>query len=58
MSNSNQLFNKNIPLLDLSNLSEKQFLIDRNKRTSELFYDNIEEHSYAKMIIEVFISKN
>jgi hypothetical protein len=57
MSNS-----KNVSLFDQLNSSKKRFLIDKNlsynnKRTCELFNNNIKEPSYAKMIIEVFIRK-
>jgi hypothetical protein len=60
MSSSNQLFVKNVSLLDRLNPLERQFLIDKNlsynhKRTCALFTENIREHSYTKMIIEVII---
>jgi hypothetical protein len=62
MWNSNELFNRNVPLFDQLNSSKKRFLIDKNlsynhKRTCELFRNNNKGHSYAKMIIEVFIRK-
>jgi len=60
MSNSNELLNENLSLFNQLNSSERQFLIDKNrsynhKRTCDVFNNSIKEHSYAKMIIEVFI---